>query len=102
MLRAAGLTIATPTGFSSAIEEGNEPSPADTTAMETLITQRKIKALLYNAQATSSVTEHIKDLAKQNNIPVVGVTETLPKSEKTYQSWQLAQTKALLKALESK
>lgn len=102
LLRAAGLNVVTPTGFSSAIEEGNEPSPADTTAMESLITRHQIKALLYNAQATSSVTEHIKDLAKQNDIPVIGVTETLPKNQKTYQSWQLAQTQALLKALESK
>jgi zinc/manganese transport system substrate-binding protein len=102
LLKAAGLAVKTPTGFSSSIEEGNEPSPADTTAMENLITQHKVKALLYNAQATSSVTEHIKDLAKQNGIPIVGVTETLPKNEQSYQSWQLDQAKALLKALESK
>jgi zinc/manganese transport system substrate-binding protein len=39
LLKAAGLAVKTPTGFSSSIEEGNEPSPAVTTAMENLITQ---------------------------------------------------------------
>jgi zinc/manganese transport system substrate-binding protein len=102
LLSAAGLTVKTPAGFSSAIEEGNDPSPADTTALETLITKRQIKALLYNAQATSSVTEHIKELAKQSGIPVIGVTETMPAGAGSYQAWQLAQAKALLKALESK
>jgi zinc/manganese transport system substrate-binding protein len=48
------------------------------------------------------VTEHARTLAKQAGIPVVGVTETLPKSEATYQSWQLHQAQALLKALENK
>jgi zinc/manganese transport system substrate-binding protein len=102
LLAAAGLAIKTPAGFSSAIEEGNDPSPADTTAMENLIAKRQVKVLLYNAQATSSVTEHIKQLAVQNGIPVVGVTETMPANEHSYQSWQLDQAKALSKALESK
>lgn len=102
LLAAAGLKVMTPAGFSSAIEEGNDPGPADTTAMDALFTGRKVKALLYNAQATSSVTEHARELAKQAGIPVVGVTETLPKNEATYQSWQLHQAQALLKALENK
>lgn len=102
LLVAAGLAVKTPAGFSSAIEEGNEPSPVDTTAMEGLITRHEVRALLYNSQATSSVTDHIKQLAEQNGIPIVGVTETMPKNAASYQSWQLSQAKALSKALESK
>lgn len=102
LLAAAGLTVKTPAGFSSAIEEGNDPSPAATAEFEKLITQRKIKALIYNAQAASSVTEHIRELAEQNHIPVVGMTETMPKDASSYQAWQLDQAEALLKALESK
>jgi zinc/manganese transport system substrate-binding protein len=102
LLSSAGLTVKTPAGFSGAIEDGNDPSPADTTDLENLITNRRIKALVYNAQATSGVTEHVRELAKQNHIPVVGVTETMPKDARSYQAWQLGQAKALLKALESK
>jgi zinc/manganese transport system substrate-binding protein len=102
LLSAAGLNVKTPAGFSGAIEEGNDPSPADTAAMDALFTEKHVRVLLYNAQATSSVTEHVRDLAKKAGIPVVGVTETLPENEITYQSWQLHQSEALLKALENK
>lgn len=102
LLAAAGLSSKTPSGFSSAIEEGNDPSPADATAMNALVTNRSIRVLIYNAQATSAVTEHVKTLAKDAGIPVVGVTETLPATELTYQSWQLHQAQALLKALGEK
>ncbi len=99
LLEAAGLKVASPASFASAIEEGNDPSPADTAIMEALMTNHGVRVLLYNSQAISSVTQHVQDLAKQSGIPVVGVTETIPTAEKTYQSWQLDQAKALLTAL---
>jgi len=99
LLSAAGLDVKTPVGFAGAIEEGNDPNPVDTATMSTLMTTHSIHVLLYNAQATSPVTEHVRDLARQAGIPVIGVTETLPKDEATYQSWQLDQAQALLEAL---
>ena len=63
------------------------------------MTNHQIKVLLYNAQVTSPTTEAVKKLAQDNNIPVVGVTETLPSNEKTFQSWQLDQAKSILAAL---
>jgi zinc/manganese transport system substrate-binding protein len=101
LLANAGLDVKTPVGFASAIEDGNEPSPADTEAMDNLMTSHGIKVLLYNAQTTSAVTEHVKELARQAGIPVVGVTETLPANEPTFQAWQLDQARALLVALGS-
>jgi zinc/manganese transport system substrate-binding protein len=100
LLAAAGLDIKTPVGFAASIEEGNDPSPNDTATMDSLMTNHSVRVLLYNAQATSTVTQHVRDLAKQDGIPVIGVTETLPPSERSYQSWQLDQAKALLTALE--
>ena len=83
-----------------AIENGNEPSPADTQAMEQLITaQPRVRALLYNAQATSPVTQHVRDLAKSNGVPVIAVTETMPADQPSFQAWQLDQAKQLLAAL---
>jgi zinc/manganese transport system substrate-binding protein len=99
LLEAAGLTVETPPGFATAIENGNEPSPADSAAMDELITGHKIKVLLYNAQAVSAVTQHVRALARQARIPVVAVTETMPPSARSYQAWQLAQARALLHAL---
>lgn len=101
LLAAAGLSVKTPEGFPKAIEDGTDPSPADSQAMDNLMTGRQVRVLLYNSQATSPVTEHVQDLAKQSGIPVIGVTETLPANQKTYQSWQQDQLNALLKALQS-
>jgi zinc/manganese transport system substrate-binding protein len=99
LLDAAGLTIATPPGFAQAIEDGNEPSPGDTQAMDELLSGHRIRVLIYNAQATSPVTQHVRDLARRAGIPVVAVTETQPVGERDYQSWQQRQLQALLSAL---
>ncbi|HVQ44911.1 MAG TPA: zinc ABC transporter substrate-binding protein [Candidatus Saccharimonadia bacterium] len=98
LLLSAGLSVKTPAGFSQAIEEGNDPSPADTAGMESLITGHAIKVLLYNSQATSPVTERVKALAQKNGVSVIGVTETLP-AGKDFQTWQLDQAKALYTGL---
>jgi zinc/manganese transport system substrate-binding protein len=67
--------------------------------MNGLFTGHKVKVLLYNAQVVSAVTRHVRALARQSHIPVVAVTETMPPSYRSYQAWQLAQTKAILHAL---
>jgi zinc/manganese transport system substrate-binding protein len=99
LLDAAGLAVATPPGFARAIEDGNEPSPGDTQAMDDLVSGHRIRVLLYNSQATSPVTQHVRDLARQAGIPVVAVTETQPRNEPSYQLWQQHQLEALLTAL---
>jgi zinc/manganese transport system substrate-binding protein len=98
----AGLDVKTPAGFASAIEDGNDPSPADTLAMDDLMTHHEVRVLLYNAQAVSPVTAHVRQLAEAAGIPVIGVTETMPANENTYQSWQLDQVKELQRALGGK
>ena len=73
----------TPPGFAAAIENGNDPSPGDTAQMFRLITSRKARVLLYNAQATSPVTQQVRALARQSGVPVVPVTETMPPASPT-------------------
>lgn len=102
LLDDAGLQVKSPAGFSAAIEDGNDPSPADTAAMNALISGRSVKLLLYNSQATSPVTQRVQALAEASGVPVVGVTETLPTTELSYQSWQLHQAQAILAALGAK
>ena len=98
LLAAAGLSVKTPEGFAKAIEDGDEPSPSDATAMDTLMRSRQVKVLLYNSQATSPVTERVKKEATQAGIPIVGVSETVP-AGMSYQTWQLAQLMQLKDAL---
>jgi len=96
---AIGLKVLTPPEFMEAIESGTDPAPADVAAERDLITGHKVKALLYNSQVTSPLTDQIRELAVKNNVPVVAVAETIPPSFKTFQEWQLAQLDALERAL---
>jgi zinc/manganese transport system substrate-binding protein len=99
LVQAAGLVLGTPASFSQAVEDGTDPSPADTATFDADITGHKVKVLLYNAQVTDEQTTKIKALAKTAGIPIVGVSETLPLHEKNFQAWQLDQAKQLFAAL---
>ena len=83
LVNAAGLVLGTPASFAQSIEDGNDPSPADTAAMDAAMKNKTVKVLLYNAQVTSPTTEKVKDLAKAAGVPVVGVSETIPHDETT-------------------
>jgi len=93
-----GLKVLTPFEFQKAIAEGNDP-PADAVVeTENQIKQKKIKILVYNEQTISPVTTKAQDDAKEANVPVVGVTETMPVGE-SYQTWMLRQLEEVRIAL---
>ena len=81
--------------FSEAIEEGNDPSPATLSALKIAITSHKIAFIVNNKQTTSATVNNIIDLAKANHIPVVNVTETIPKWQNTVVGWKLAELKQI-------
>ena len=95
MLTALGYKVMD-TDFSEAIEEGNDPSPATLTNLRSAITNHKIAFLVNNKQTTSSTVSTIVNLAKDNNVPVINVTETIPRNE-NYVSWKLAELKQIQK-----
>jgi len=99
LIQAAGLRLGVPVGFTRAVEDGSDPSPADTVAFDHAITSRTVHVLLYNGQVTDPQTTQIKQLAISSGVPIVGVTETMPPSAKNFQDWQLRQARALLTAL---
>jgi len=99
LVEAAGLVLGTPASFAQSIEDGNDPSVADTTAMNAALRNKTIKVLLYNGQVTSPATDAVKQLARDNGIPVVGVTETIPKGDNDFQTWQLRQINDITTAL---
>ncbi|BEP13107.1 metal ABC transporter solute-binding protein [Acidothermaceae bacterium B102] len=99
LVEAAGLVLGTPSSFAQSIEDGNDPSPSDTAAMDNAMRGQSVKVLLYNAQVTSPVTDKVKALATADGVPVVGVSETIPLQYQNFQTWQIAQAKAVLAAL---
>jgi zinc/manganese transport system substrate-binding protein len=98
---AAGLVLGVPATFTQAVEDGNDPSASDTLAFDSAITSKSVKVLLYNGQVVDSETTKIKNLAQSSGVPIVGVTETLPSTDKTFQAWQLRQAQQLQTALAS-
>jgi zinc/manganese transport system substrate-binding protein len=98
LVDAAGLVLGTPASFTRALEDGRDPSPADSAAFENALQSHTVQVLLYNNQVTDSETTRLKALAKSGGVPVVGVSETLPPNE-DFQAWQAGQARALLAAL---
>src|SRR5580700_3102899 len=84
--------------FALAVMNNTEPSASDVAAFENDLKGHKVKVMLYNAQASEPAVQRLVDIAKDNKIPVVGVSETEP-SDSTYQSWMTGQLDALDKAL---
>ncbi len=102
LLQAAGADIKTPFEFQAGIMNGTDPSAQDVALERSLFTGHKVKVFLYNQQVTDTLTQSFISLAQANGIPVVGVYETMPTPGYTYQSWMLAETKALQQAVTSK
>ncbi len=99
MLAAAGTRNLTPLRFQTAIMNGIDPSPQGMSAQESLLSQRRVKVLVYNQQVTDAVTAGFITQAKRAGIPIIGVYETMPTPGYTYQSWMLAEITALDKAV---
>jgi zinc/manganese transport system substrate-binding protein len=97
MAEALGLTMRNEK-FQMALMNESEPSARDIAAFETDLKTRKVKVLLYNSQVSEKLAQRLVDIAKENKIPVVGVTETQP-ADKSFADWMLSQLDALDKAL---
>jgi zinc/manganese transport system substrate-binding protein len=86
--------------FQLAVMNDTEPRVSDVAAFENDLRKHLVRVLIYNSQATDTAAQRMVGIAKQANIPVVGVTETEPAGT-TYQGWMLDQLNALDRALSS-
>jgi zinc/manganese transport system substrate-binding protein len=84
--------------FALAVMNNAEPTASEVAGFENDLKGHKVKAMLYNAQASEPAVQRLVQMAKDNQIPVVGVSETEP-PDSNYQSWMLGQLDALDAAL---
>lgn len=98
LLDAIGLVNKTPAAFSSAVENGTDVSPAVLDKTLHLFSGNAVKVFAYNEQTSGPETERVLAAAKSAGVPVVPVTETLPRG-KDYISWMTANLDAVAKAL---
>jgi zinc/manganese transport system substrate-binding protein len=99
MADALGLDLISPPEFMNAVSQGTDPPVSALATFHDQVAGKQIKVLVYNLQASSALTASLKQLAQQENIPLVGVSETVRPAGATFQEWQTAQLTALEAAL---
>jgi zinc/manganese transport system substrate-binding protein len=99
MLQAAGIDNLTPFAMQADIMNGTDPAPQAITLQNALFSQHRVGAFVYNEQVTDSVTDGFLKAAARAHVPVVGVYETMPTPGYDYQSWMMAELRALQRAI---
>lgn len=98
LIEATGLADATPPDFVQAVEEESDPSAAAVAETRRLVSERGVRALVFNPQARTPVTAQVRSDAERAGIPVVEMAETLPEGS-GYVDWMSAQVETLATAL---
>ena len=106
LANATGLDLVSPTAFMEAVAEGNPPSEKSTMQFTNQLQSGNVSVLVYNNQTITQLTNYMKATAVQNNVAIVGITETLqPWNETfkvTFQDWMNAELISLQHALTAK
>ncbi len=87
LAQAAGLNLVSPTSFIEAVAEGNDPPTSSVVQFQKQLENSQVKLLVYNEQTVTPLTNNMKKLATKQNIPIIGVTETIQPSNTSFQDW---------------
>jgi zinc/manganese transport system substrate-binding protein len=99
LANAAKLDLISPPEFMQAVAEGNDPPASSVATFQQQIQNKSVTLLVYNQQTVTPLAQSIKTLAAQNNIPIVGVTETIQPPDVPFQVWMNAELIALQNGL---
>lgn len=99
MLEAAGIENLTPFSMQADVMNGTDLPPQDVTLQNGLFSGHKVRVFVHNQQVSSPITEAFVKAAKAAGVPVVGVYETMPVPGYYYQTWMLAEVKAIERAV---
>jgi zinc/manganese transport system substrate-binding protein len=102
MLEAAKIKNLTPFSMQADIMNDTDPAPQAVSAQDALFAGHQAKIFVYNQQVTDTITEGFLRAAAKAGVPVVGVYETMPTPGYDYQSWMMAELKALENAVATK
>jgi zinc/manganese transport system substrate-binding protein len=96
---ALGLKLLTPYSFAKAIAEGTDVTAQDKETVDTQAENRQIAVWVLNSQNITPDIQRVNQIASQSGIPIATVTETLSPATASFQDWQVAELRGLLKAL---
>lgn len=82
--------------FENAIDKEVDPTPNDLQSMQNDFKDHRVKMFIYNPQATNKIIDNLLVEAKQNHVPILKVTESMPKGE-NYLTWMQKQYDELIK-----
>lgn len=102
LAKASGLDLISPAAFTEAVAEGNDPPTDSVVAFQQQLQSGQVKLLVYNEQTVTPLTSSMKALAAEQNIPIVGVTETIQPPGMNFQDWMNAELVNLQNALNAK
>ena len=85
LLAELGLENLTPAAFVQAIEEELDVSPKDLLEIQNLLKAKKVDLFVVNPQTGSVQIDGLVELANQNGIAVVELSELLPKGQKYFE-----------------
>ena len=99
MLEAAGAKNLTPFSLQADIMNGTDPAPQDVTPPEQPVLRAPGQGVRLQPAGHRLAHRVVPAGRQRDGIPVVGVYETMPAPGYDYQSWMLAEVKALEKAV---
>jgi zinc/manganese transport system substrate-binding protein len=95
------LPVITPGRFLTDISDGIDPSPGDTETIDRQIRTHAIAAYVYNPQNATPEVARFVAASRAAGIEVVTMTESLPADHTSFATWQVAQLRALIAALQT-
>ena len=97
-----GLDLSSPSAFTQAVAEGNDPSAESIVQFETQLRSGNVSLLVYNQQTVTPITNNMKKLATEEGIPLVGITETIQPPDASFQDWMNSELIFLQNGLNAK
>jgi zinc/manganese transport system substrate-binding protein len=94
-----GLKLLTPYSFARAIAEGTDVTAQDKQTVDAQVRERQIQVWVFNSQNVTPDVQRVTELARERQIPVTTVTETLSPASDSFQQWQVAELEGLARAL---
>ena len=94
-----GLKLLTPYSFTKAIAEGTDVTAQDKQTVDMQAHDRLIKVWIFNSQNVTPDVQRVNQIAREQQIPIATVTETLSPASDSFEQWQVAELEGLLRAL---
>ncbi|MGD0396857.1 MAG: zinc ABC transporter substrate-binding protein [Nitrososphaerales archaeon] len=99
LANATGLDLVSPPAFMEAVSEGSDPPIQSLVQFQQELENGGVRMLVYNNQTVTQLTQSIMTLAAENDVPAVGVTETIQPLDVTFQVWMNAELLAIQNTL---